>query len=537
MDRDLCCKLNCRQTIPSESFRKNFKICKGYEARSVFILANVSETPVENGKIQKFARNYHIGRNRVCAKFFSESLGVSKEVVIKVMEKARTENFKDLRTGNNKLSDEKINEIKNHINSFPRYVSHYKRETIIAEYLNPELNLAKMYKLFKEVWNKKYPGAVPPSISSYGKAFHKMGLKIKPLKTDTCKNCDKFAHQIAVAKDTAELEIAKKKHWDQAASLKEQMNHDFKTGKNDIRVQGICYDLQKVFGLPKASSNVFYYTRNLSVYNLGIHDARTNKGYFHVWVENEAGRGAQEIASCLIKYLESHLQEEAEEIIMWSDSCGGQNRNYIITLMLHHFLGRQKNLRRICLRFLESGHSFNICDSDFANVETAVRCMQSLFTPLDIIKIMKNCRVNNPFDVTKMSVNDFLSCETLKKNITKRDKDGENKEKVSWLKTHEILLSKNHPFKLFMNYDVSKDEYYTLDYSKKSSVSWESLEYRLAYPQGRPLSKEKLQDFRKNYELFPPYAREYFDLLLDGRSEDINEDVDGFSSQDIMEES
>lgn len=503
MDRDLCCKSNCRQTVSSKSFRENFKLCKGYEARSAFIVANIAETPVENGKKKMFARKFHIVGKRVCAKFFCEALGVSKAVVIKVMKKARSKNIKDLRTGNNKLSDEKTNEIVSHINSFPRYVSHYKRETSTAEYLNPELNLAQMYKLFKEVWNKKYPGAVPPSRSSYDKIFKKMGLKIKPLKSDTCKTCDKFAHQIAVAKNTSELEVAKKNHWDRAAALKEQMNHDFETGKSDSRVQGICYDLQKVFGLPKASSNVFYYTRNLNVYNLGIHDARTNKGYFHVWVENEAGRGAQEIASCLIKYLESHLQKEAEEIIMWSDSCGGQNRNYIMALMMHHFLARQQNLKRICLRFLESGHSFNICDSDFANVETAVRRKMSLFTPLDVIKVMKNCRVNNPFDVTKMSVNDFFSCETLVNNITKRDKDDENKEKVSWLKTHEILLSKNHPFKLLMNYDVTKEEHFTLDYSKKTSVSWQSLERHLAYPQGRPLSSAKLQDFRKNYELFP----------------------------------
>ena len=59
------------------------------------------------------------------------------------------------------------------------------------------------------------------------------------------------------------------------------MNHDFETGRNDVRVQVICYDLQKVFGLPKASSNVFYYTRNMNFYDLGIHDARINKGYFH----------------------------------------------------------------------------------------------------------------------------------------------------------------------------------------------------------------------------------------------------------------
>ena len=461
MNRAECCKVNCEKNISSveiEKFQKSYKICNGSEAKSAFILANVSETPISDGKKRKYARNYHLGVNRVCLKFFCQVLGVTKNVVVVVMEKARSGSLKDRRTGNNKLSDEKTNEIENHINSFPRYFSHYKRETTSAQYLDPELSLALMYKLFEDNWIEKYPEMKAPSKSSYEKIFHIMGLKIKPLKTDTCKTCDKFTHQIASASNTSELEIERKIHWDQAAALRDQMKHDFDTGKSNDLVQGICYDLEKVFTLPRASSNVFYYTRNLNVYNLGIHDGRSDKGYFHVWVENEAGRGAREIASRLKKFLGTHLQEKAEELIMWSDSCGGQNRNHIMCLMLHHFLAKQKTLKRICLSFLQSGHSYNICDTDFASVESAIRKKQSIFTPVEIIEIMKSCRQINPFDVTKMSVNDFQSSENLIKNITKREKAKENGVKVSWLKTHEILLSKDHPFRIFMNYDVTKEE-------------------------------------------------------------------------------
>ena len=457
-----CCKLNCGNSLSSteiEKFLEKFKICVNYESKSAFIIANVSETSALVGKKRKYSRNYHVGIHRVCLKRFCHILGISHGTVQRALQKASSGSLKDLRGGgHNNLPEEKSAEIKKHIDSFPRYLSHYKRETTSAEYLDPELNLALMYQLFKDNWNQKHPETKVPSRSSYDKTFHKMGLKIKTLKTDTCKTCDRFANQIAAAKNVSELEEERKSHWDQAAALRDQMKHDFETGKNEDRVQGICYDLEKVFTLPKAPSNVFYYTRNLNVYNLGIHDGRRDKGFFYVWVENEAGRGAREIASCLTKFLGTHLQDKAEELILWSDSCGGQNRNYIMCLMLHHFLAKQITLKRICLRFLQSGHSYNICDTDFASVETAIRQKQTIFTPPEIIEIMENCRSNNPFDVTKMTVNDFLSSENLMKNVTKREKAEENGQKVSWLKTHEILLSKEHPFKLFMNYDITKED-------------------------------------------------------------------------------
>ena len=94
-----------------------------------------------------------------------------------------------------------------------------------------------MYKLFGKSWIKKYPENNAPSRGSSEKIFHKMGLKIKPLKTDTYKTCDKFQQQISSAKAAADIEIQKKDHWEQTARLREQMKHDFETGKTNRQVQ------------------------------------------------------------------------------------------------------------------------------------------------------------------------------------------------------------------------------------------------------------------------------------------------------------
>lgn len=461
---DKCCSENCIARLSDEmksKFLRGFKLCKNYEAQCAYIVGNVQERQVLNGKKRKCTRTYHISTQEVCLKGFTSVLGVSRNKVLLAMDKLRTGSFADQRGGaHNFLPEETRSAIVEQINSFPHYVSHYRRETSQSLYLDPELNTSTMYRLFKQNWTNNHPDIEAPSIKSYVKIFNSMGLKFKNLKSDTCKQCDKLQIQLKVAKPAEKeaIDNIRTVHWDKAKALREQMKYDFETGRQNPKVQGICYDLQKTFNLPKATSNVFYYTRNLNMFNLGVHDGRTDRGFFHVWLENEAGRGAQEIASCLIKFLDENLQPEAEELIMWSDSCGGQNRNRLMCLMMHYWLSKQKNLHRICLRFLLSGHSYNVCDSDFASVENVVKNKQEIFLPSEVVHIMEKCRLEKPFKVTQMGPHDFFSAQTLVKNITHREKDKEANVKVSWLGTHEIILHRQRPFQLFMSYDVTKDE-------------------------------------------------------------------------------
>jgi hypothetical protein len=456
-----CCSKNCLQFIAEEeqaSFLEKFKLCSSFESKNAFIVGNVKETSLVNGKKRKFFRVYNVGARQVCLNSFCQILEISKKKVRIVMDKNQDGNLK-IRggRGRKKLSASVKSAIENHVNSFPRYYSHYKRAKSESMYLDPGLNLTILYDLFQEKWNEENPGVKPPSSSSYRKVFFKMGLKFKNLKTDTCKTCDRLNIAMKASGNNAELKKEQELHWDQAKAIRGQMEHDFEVGRNNEKVQGICFDLQKTFTLPKSPTNVFYYTRNLNVFNLGVHDGKTDAGYFHVWVENEGGRGAREIGSCLMKFLGSYLEEKAEEIILWSDSCGGQNRNYILCLILHRFLAEQKTLKRVILRFLKSGHSYNICDTDFGSTEAKIKKQQSIFTPCEIIKLLQQSRTEKPFKVTKMNVEDFFSADNLIENITKREKDLESKEKVSWLSTHEIILSREHPFKLYLNYDITTD--------------------------------------------------------------------------------
>lgn len=48
--------------------------------------------------------------------------------------------------------------------------------------------------------------------------------------------------------------------------------------------------------------------------------------YMYDETEGEGGRGSQDVASCLVKHL-AKFASTHEHIILYSDSCTGQNRN------------------------------------------------------------------------------------------------------------------------------------------------------------------------------------------------------------------
>lgn len=52
----------------------------------------------------------------------------------------------------------------------------------------------------------------------------------------------------------------------------------------------------------------------------------TNEVNTYLWDESQATRGPDEIASSLMDYFEQHAPDRPKAI-MYSDQCGGQNKN------------------------------------------------------------------------------------------------------------------------------------------------------------------------------------------------------------------
>jgi len=113
----------------------------------------------------------------------------------------------------------------------------------------------------------------------------------------------------------------------------------------------------------------------------GVCDCESEKGVMCMWDETKAGRGSQEIGSCVPKFLQSK-SSSAKHLIMYLDSCGGQNRNTnIACFSLHIVASVDLSYEVIDHKFMVSGHSYLPNDRDFASIENSKRRTQVVYVP------------------------------------------------------------------------------------------------------------------------------------------------------------
>jgi len=130
-----------------------------------------------------------------------------------------------------------------------------------------------------------------------------------------------------------------------------------------------------------------YYKRKLCCYNLTIYEqAEPHDAHCYLWSEVDGRRGSNKIGTCLLQYLQN-LPNHVQEVSMFSDTCGGQNRNQNITAILYYAVQTIQNLKSIEEKFLESGHTYMECDSmhsaiEFAKKNSAVRQSESVVSVL-----------------------------------------------------------------------------------------------------------------------------------------------------------
>lgn len=473
---------------------------------------------------------YSIFGQEVCKRALMRTLQINEcRLTVALHKYKNCDTFADRRGqtsgGRNALPPARKVEVRRHISSFPKYVSHYTRLQTDSKFLSPSLNLSKMYELYKRTVD------VPVSKSFYKKFFYKcFNLRFKSPKKDTCKKCDIFKVKVkdAVGLTRNILEYWHNEHLELAESLQKQMKKDLKESINDPELEAGSYDMQKILVCPKVPTSIAYYLRQLNLYNFGIHTGSTGKGLFNLWKENEASKGTQEVGSCLTKYI-NNIARPVKRLILWADSCGGQNRSIRLVLILILVLQKHATLQTISLRYLESGHTFLPNDSDFGDFECALKKKERIYTDEAYMKIMKKCRINNKFEVNRMSSEDFFSVKKMEALITNRKKDI-NKQKINWMGTHEILLDKLHPTIIKMRRKLD-DDFQSVDIAKANGTDFKCVELDQLWPNGRPLSQAKLDDLKELLQLVPKKYKHFYSFLDVTPTRDFDDDIDGFGEE------
>jgi len=183
------CRYKCNTYIPEgirkEIFKKYWET-GDWELQSAYLNGAITINPVSRKSTTAIKNNsvsciYTIGEFRVCKEFFIKTLCVSNKRVQNIVNKKKMSisgisprDNRGKKVPPNKIPEERVNLIKEHINKFPKYTSHYTREkNPNRKFLPIGLTIRAMYNLYKTFCNEiKYVEPEKESFYSFYKFLY-----------------------------------------------------------------------------------------------------------------------------------------------------------------------------------------------------------------------------------------------------------------------------------------------------------------------------------------------------------------------------
>lgn len=414
-----------------------------------------------------------------------------------------------------KISTQVIDAIKAHIQSFPAEQSHYSRNrNVNKKYLSPLLNISRMHKLYLEhCKDNKLPKTYLVSKSFYCNIFsHHFNLSFGQPRSDTCSTCD------------AGLKSAE--HTENYKYAFEQQKRDREFSRANTEVCYLTMDLQQTMPLPRLTTSKAFYLRQMWFYNFGVHTITSSgdKSYFLTWTEDIATKGSLEIGSCLHTFIQilNGENKNIQHLIIWSDSCSGQNKNFNI-ICLYQYLIYKGYVKIIDHKFPEVGHSFLDSDRDFGRIEKKLKKIETLYTPdqyRDVIKSSSNKKsvvVNMehhfkliPEIATKLYLINKKK-NTLEEKISLRDN-------VKWIRVEEYgsyyykdTLDENTPF---LKVDIMK--------SRHRKLEKEDFKLELIRNKNNALSAEKNSNLKEQLQYIDDEYKYFYQKVIGCETENQN---------------
>ena len=217
-----------------------------------------------------------------------------------------------------------------------------------------------------------------------------------------------------------------------AAKIKSQNNPNFCSA---------CFDLQQVLIIPYSLSSQLYYRSKLATYNLTIFDMELKVANCYMWYEGVGQRGANNIFSCIYKFIFEHYQNETKEFAFFSDNCMGQNKNKTIVAMYLNALWKLDI--SIFHYYMEKGHTQNESDSVHANIEKASKNV-NIYSPQQWFTVVRTAKRSNlPYKVIEMEAH-MLDFDQLANHYCASIAKDLRCEKLEWNKVHVLYFSCDH---------------------------------------------------------------------------------------------
>ncbi|XP_060806519.1 uncharacterized protein LOC132903184 [Amyelois transitella] len=481
------CKFKCNSKISFQE-RKNifdrFWGLSNHEQQWVFISKyakrySKKRITTENDSKRNFSVTYNLPVDldkssprsvKVCKTMFKNTLSISNQFIMSALDKydKTTGNCsKDLRGHHNNKT--KINTaaviqgVCDHVRSFQPVESHYIRKDSSKLYLSGDLNFSIMFQLYKEWAEENNILERVRTVRQYRDIVNKeMNICFFIPKKDQCDVCTAFKN----CPDTQPAEKFEEhmKNKDVARSLKKQ--DKIKATTHPETITSATFDFQKILSTPHGETSSFYYKRKLSIFNFTVFEMGLKKGICYMWPETIAKRGSNEVASCLLHFIENSARKGIKDVRLWSDNCGGQNRNRAVFFM-YAFCSSKFKID-ICHRFLEKGHTQQEGDSVHAMIEKSSK-RKSIYSPEEWYTLVRWCKTSgDPYEVINITQNMFLDFKGCLDNL-KWDKNTDN-ETVKWSKIREVVVKSDFPNTIFYKYNLHEEESKRIDLLQKRNT-------------------------------------------------------------------
>lgn len=411
---------------------------------------------------------------RVCKKMFCTTFNISSTFLTTVKNKiSSTGNIEGDSRGKHhhhpKIDAEVIQGIKDHINTFKRHESHYRRADTTKEFIDGDLNIAEMYRLYVEYCEEiEQPVAKKWKYEQVFNTEFNIGFLV-PIK-DQCLFCYKYNNSSNEEQET--MNESRKIHLEEKELARAEKKSDkLLSRKEDSETLVAVYDLQAVLQLPRGRIAAYFYKRKLNVFNFTIYNTTLQQGHCYIWHEGAAKRGAAEIATYVFEYLKECCQ--GKKVIFYSDNCSGQNKNKLLIAM-YAYAVQKLDIPSITHKYLIVGHTQSAGDSMHSAIEAQIKRVINktpVCTPTQLATIaqvaIKDKNKKN-YIVKEMATSDIINWQAVSATIGTNFQITTENQKLKWGDVKIFEVRKNSVNSVFYKYSYKQDQFMEFKIDKRS---------------------------------------------------------------------
>lgn len=444
-------KRNCHDVDEGKrvSLFERFWSDLGWDQKKIYVasLVDVDDT---NMKVSQDSRRSNTmqyflkidnKRIQVCKPFFMSSLGLNDWMVknwatintdgmipAKTLINARRK--ADRPPSNKEIEvQEKKDFLIKFFNELPKMPSHYCRERTDKQYIEPNFqSLAQLYRYYQMCWSEskissdkshgidneyvvvvvdESNGVVDRSNGvnklkstslSYGyfcDLFKELKLGLYQPRKDRCDTCVAYENGNITEKEYNDHILQKNR------ARKEKDDDKKKAIAGEARV--FVWDVEAVKLAPQNKSGILYYKSKLKNHNFSIYDLKSTDCTNNWWNEADGGMDSSMFTTCAIDFLDENCNDDLP-IIIWSDGCGYQNRNQILSSALLEYAIQYK--KTIQQKFLIKGHTQMEVDNVHALIEKKSKG-RNIDLPSDYITVTEEARLTTPLKARLLHHGDF----------------------------------------------------------------------------------------------------------------------------------